>query len=89
MYVSTLFGKRGRDVGNNLVFIPRALYTVLTVLTTEVSFCEGNKLHLSEGETTVYMRKIIHIQYFITWRGTNYYFTWEVKCVYETSGPRG
>ena len=63
MYVSTLFGKRGRDVSNNLVFIPRALYTVLT---TEVSFCEGNKLHLSEGETTVYMRKIIHIQYFIT-----------------------
>ena len=72
MYVSTLFGKRGRDVSNNLVFI-RALYTVLT---TEVSFCEGNKLHLSEGETTVYMRKIIHIQYFITWRGTNYYLTW-------------
>ena len=29
-----------------------------------------NKLRLSEGETTVYMRKIIHIQYFITWRGT-------------------
>lgn len=73
MYVSTLFGKRGRGVSNNLVFIPRALYTVLT---TEVSFCLGNKLHLSEGETTVYMRKIIHIQYFITWRGTNYYLTW-------------
>ena len=73
MYVSTLFGKRGRDVSNNLVFIPRALYTVLT---TEVSFCLGNKLYLSEGETTVYMRKIIHIQYFITWRGTNYYLTW-------------
>ena len=59
MYVSTLFGKRGRDVSNNLVFIPRALYTVLT---TEVSFCLGNQLHLSGGETTVYMRKIIHIQ---------------------------
>ena len=68
MYVSTLFGKRGRDVSNNLVFIPRASYTVLT---TEVSFCLGNKLHLSEGETTVYMRKVIHIQYFITWRCTN------------------
>lgn len=73
MYVSTLFGKRGRDVSNNLVFIPRALYTVLT---TEVSFCLGNKLHLSEDETTVYVRKIIYIQYFITWRDTNYYLTW-------------
>lgn len=73
MYVSTLFGKRGRDVSNNLVFIPRALYTVLT---TEVSFCLGNKLHLLEDETTVYVRKIIHIQYFITWRDTNYYLTW-------------
>ena len=73
MYVSTLFGKRGRDFSNNLVFIPRALYTVLT---TEVSFCLGDKLHLSEGETAVYMRKIIHIQYFITWQGTNYYLTW-------------
>ena len=73
MYVSTIFGKRGRDVGSNLVFIPRALYTVLT---TKVSFCLGNKLHLSEGETTVYMRKIIHIQYFITWRSRNYYLTW-------------
>lgn len=44
--------------GTLVIILSLALYTVLT---TEVSFCLGNKLHLSEGESMVYMRKIIRI----------------------------
>ena len=55
MYVSTIFGKRGRDVSNNLVF------SFIHSINYRSEFLFGKQATSSEGESMVYMRKIIRI----------------------------